>query len=202
MHPKYFGESHDMAKRQIMRWLAPDERWTAHPMWFDQRPGDPCVPNFPDQYAKALGVRIVDADPEDRSRFHEAAASCGEHLLLDPDTGLWQGRNSKKHVTVEQFIQIVKSPCRQGKLTLIYDQSYRRDKVNIWNQTETKLRVLHDLGVHVVAYMAHEGSKVRFIWASPDPELIKDATHRMQEKSGFSYCRFVDDGCGHVSDHQ
>ena len=201
MHPKYFGESHDMAKQQIMQWLAPDEQWAAHPMWFDQRAEDPRHPNFPDKYAKALGVRIVDGDHRDRSKFHEVAATCGEHLLLDPDTGLWQGRNSKKHVTVEQFTQIVKSQVRQGKLTLIYDQSYRRDKVNIWKQTEAKLRNLRGKDVHAVAYMAHEGSKVRFIWASRNPETIKDATQRMQEKSGFPYCRFVDDGCGHVSDH-
>ena len=200
MHPRFFGESHDMAKRQIMRWLAPKERWAAHPMWFDQGPEDRCYPDFPSEYAAALGVCIVDVDPQDRSKFFEAAQTCGEHLLLDPDTGLWKGRNSRKHVTVKQFVQIVKSPDRRGKLTLIYDQSYRRDHggVDIWKQTEEKLRGLRCSGVHAAAYMAHGGSKVRFIWASPDPEAVKEATRRMQAKSGFPYRRFVDDGCGHV----
>ena len=200
MHPKYFGESHDMAKRNIMEWLAPNEQWIAHPMLFNERPEPPLDRAFLQQYRVALGVEIVDNESEYKNLL-DASKKCEEHLLLDPDTGLLKPRNnrrSKKHVMVDQFIEIVKSPYRPGKLTLIYDQSYSRGNGDIWKQTAVKLRDLRDSCVHAVAYMAHAGSSVRFIWASPNSESITEATQRMQAISEFPSWRFIDDGCGHV----
>ena len=188
MHPKFFGESHDIAKRRIMRWLAPHERWAAHPMWFEQRPGSPRDRAFLKEYATALDVDIVKDESRDREAFLAAAKACCRHLLLDPDTGMslsTSRRNSRKHVRVDQFIQIVKSPSRPDKLTLIYDQSYLRNGVDIWEQTRAKLRCLDDAEVYAVAYMAHEGSRVRFIWASTDREAIAGATRRIRSKPGF-----------------
>ncbi len=137
MHPKYFGASHDMAKRAIMGWLDPNpnERWEAHPMWFNKRPKPPDDRAFLDKYAAALGVDIVNGESRDKNKLLEVAQKCRVHLLLDPDTRLWKPQNntrSKKHVTVHQFIAFVKSPCRQDKLTLVYDQSYRRGGGDIW----------------------------------------------------------------------
>ena len=203
MKPKFFGESHDLAKRQIMKWLAPSEPWVAHPMWFDQRPEDPDEPDFLEKYSAVLDVQIVDGNSRYWNDFPQDAERCHENLLLDPDTGLWtpaNGRRSRKHVTVAQFVQIAISRERQDKLTLIYDQSYIRSGHNIRTQTEAKLRTLRGSYVHSVAYIAHEGSNVRFIWASTDRQAITEATQRIQTKSGFPRWRFVDDGCGHVRD--
>ena len=203
MKPKFFGESHDMAKRQIMNWLTPDKPWAAHPMWFCQNPEDPDAPDFLEKYSAALDVRIVEGNPRCWNNFPQEAETCPEHLLLDPDTGLSQprnGRRSRKHVTLSQFTQIARSPNRQGKLTLIYDQSYFRQGHDLRVQTQAKLRTLRGSGVHSAAYMAHEGTKVRLIWASTDYQAITDATRRMQKMSQFPIWRFIDDGCGHVQD--
>lgn len=198
MHPKYFGESHDMAKRQIMEWLAPGEPWAAHMMWFNQEKGDLAYPNFQQEYEAALRVNHVDACPQDRGTFLAAAQNCGDHLLLDPDTGLWT-RKTGKNVTYEQFEQIVGSENRQGRITLIYDQSYVRGDGDVWKQTKAKLLELRlNLNIHAAAYIVHAGSFVRFIWASTDCELINRATRRMQGESCYPFWRFVDDGCGHV----
>ena len=139
MKPKFFGESHDMAKRQIMKWLDPCKPWVVHPMWFDQKPEDPDDPAFLEKYSAALDVCIVDGNPRHWNNFPQDAHRCPKHLLLDPDTGLSQprnGRRSRKHVTVTQFIGIVTAPDRQGKLTLIYEQSYFRQGHNIGIQTQ------------------------------------------------------------------
>ena len=60
MHERFFGESRDIAKRQIMKWLAPNVRWSAHPMWYGNRKAKPHVPNFLNCYAAAIDVAIVD----------------------------------------------------------------------------------------------------------------------------------------------
>ena len=49
-----------------------------------------------------------------------------------------------------------------------------------------------------VAYMAHEGTRVRLIWASTDTDFMTQVTTQMQQQSHYPCCRFIDDGCGHV----
>ena len=200
MKPTFFGDSHDMAKRQIMQWLAPNEIWAAHPMWYYKRPEPAAYHPFLDRYKTALNVRIVDRESGVRKEFLEAAQACEEHLLLDPDTGLQiDDRRLSTHVAISEFIQIVKRSNRQCKLTLIYDHSSYRDAQygDIWEQTKERLTRLYRAKVHAVTYMAHEGSRVRFTWASDSCELITKATRRMQEASRFPSWRFVDDGCAH-----
>ena len=89
MHQRFFGEARDIAKRQIMEWLAPNVRWAAHPMWYGNREAEPQVPDFLNRYATAIGVDIVDGgDSANPHALLEAASACREHLFLDPDTGL------------------------------------------------------------------------------------------------------------------
>jgi hypothetical protein len=226
MHPRFFGESRDIAKRQIMLWLAPDERWAAHPMWFYQRPQPPGDRAFLDQYAAALDADIVDGESPDQNTLFEASKTClttwryratpdqdallkatetcRAHLLLDPDTGLgktiYRDRDCKDrvtHVSFDQFIHIVKSPGRQNKLTLIYDQGNGRANFDI-HDAGRKLCRLRQANLHTVAYMAEPVLGLCFIWASTNADAITEATRRMQEVSGFPSRRFVDDGCGHV----
>ena len=201
MKPKYFGESHDMAKQQIMKWLIPKEKWAAHPMWYHQRENPLLIHAFLERYEATLDVDIVENESPDRRAFLAAATACPRHLLLDPDTGLWtpaRGGYPKKHVTIEEFLEIVTNTGRKDKLTLIYDQSYQRNDLDIWTQTVGKLLRLYRSGIHAVAYTAHAGSNVRFIWASKSNKLITQATRRMQEECRFPRWRFVDDGCGHL----
>ena len=202
MHPKFFGESRDITKRQLMRWLAPDERWAAHPMWFHrERPQPPEDGGFLNDYAAALDVDIVNGECRDPNTLLGAAATCKQHILLDPDTGLGdaQIREHVKHVTFDQFIRIVEHQSRQDKLTLIYDQALDRFNFSV-HDVMVKLRRLRESQLHAVAYVLERQLTTCFIWASTNAEVVADATHRMQAESRFPYRRFVDDGCGHVRD--
>ena len=117
MHQRFFGEARDIAKRQIMEWLAPDVTWAAYPMWYVDREAELHpelrVADFLNHYAAAIGVTIVDGgDCANPDALLEATLACRKHLFLDPDTGL--GKRTKKnrltHVDYDQFIQIVQAP--------------------------------------------------------------------------------------------
>ena len=228
MHPNFFGESRDITKRMVMRWLI-GESWAAHPMWFYDRAEAPRDRAFLEQYAAALDVEIVDGESPERNELFEAsqahprtwryraiddcdglleaARMCRAHLLLDPDTGLGETiyrdrhcRDRVTHVAFGQFIGIVRSQSCQNKLTLIYDQGYSHS-LNIQDlqvAVRAKLRYLREANIHAVAYVAEPSWKVCFIWASTTANAISEATQRMRDESGFPRCRFLDDGCEHV----
>ncbi len=121
MHPKYFGECYDNAKREIMRLLAPRESWAVHPMYFvKDRTEEDC--GFIGSYQRYLNAAVVDGDIWRRSEFLGITSVCRQHLLLDPDTGLGWDRD-RKHVSVDEFAEIVTAKCRRNKLTMIYPES-------------------------------------------------------------------------------
>ena len=202
MEPSKFGDSYDMAKLRVMQWLVPG-KWTAHPMWYNEKPAPVWARPFLVRYAQALNVRIVSGGASQyRDAFLPAARRCTEHLLLDPDKGLERPRNHrvlpKTHVTFDEFIRIVNSSKRQDKITLIYDQAYQTGPdlvARIGNKIQDMRNA--DANIHAVAYIAHRPN-VTFMWAVKDCKVITEATQRMQMDSQFPVCRFVDDGCGHV----
>ena len=203
MNPRFFGESRDIAKRQIMQWLAPGERWAVHPMWFSDRPESPSDRAFLDGYATALNANIVDGESRNVNELFAAAQHCGDHLLLDPDTGMSQPANgglTTKHVRVDQLIRIAMSPIRQDKLTLVYDQSFSF-KDDYERRIGTKLDRLCNASVHSAAYLAEPVLKVCFVWASANFGVLTKATRMMQKESGFPCNRFLGDGCGHVDNN-
>ena len=59
-------------------------------------------------------------------------------------------------------------------------------------------RLHQDRKIYAVGYLAELSLKVCFIWASTNPEVVRDATRNLQDASGFPDWRFVGDGCGHV----
>lgn len=200
MNPGSFGESRDITKRQLMKWLAPGEPWKAHPMWFHRdRPQPPEDADFLSKYATALDADIVEVENRDPGRLLAACEPCQRHLLLDPDTGLGDARVREhvKHVTFKQFIEILEHPNRRAKLTLIYDQAY--DRFNFGpHDVIVKLRRLRRADVRAVAYVLERQLATCFIWASMDEDVITDATHRVQAQSRFPSRKFLDDGCLHV----
>ena len=181
-----------MAKRQFMQWLAPNERWAAHPMWYNQRPEPAAYAPFLARYSAALDVDIIaDGESPNRNAFLEAAQACDMHLLLDPDIGL--GHNvGNEHVAYDEFIQILNSPGRQDRLTLIYDQGYARgqNQAAFRQRVDSKLQRLRRRHVHAVAYLAEPTLKVCFIWASTDAAIFTKATWMMQQESCFPAWRF------------
>ena len=195
MHHKFFGDSYDLVKRDIIHGLALAEEWAAHPMYFDPIP----VAGFVDRYAEFLGIDLAARHPP-RGILVNVSRACRRHLFLDPDTGLWKwqsnpGNRWHKHISMEELAQIANAPGREHRLTLVFDQSYSRSIGNEARRqrAEKKLQTLRcDHGVHGVAYVSH----AVFIWVSRDEDLLARATRRLRARSRLPRCRFVDDGCG------
>ena len=201
MHPGSFGESRDITKRQLMQWLTPGEPWDAHPMWFARdRPTPPEDVAFLNDYATGLDVDIIEGENRDPGTLLAACEPCQRHLLLDPDTGLGDARIREhvKHVTFDQFIQILGQRNRRTKLTLIYDQAYDRFNFGV-HDVIVKLRRLRRAEIRAVAYVLERQLATCFIWASMDEDLVTDATHRVQAQSRFPSRKFLDDGGGHIA---
>lgn len=82
-----FGDSYDIVKQGLLRWLSPCGPWVAHPMFTD--PVDALEVSA---FSRFLGVPLLSTevlDPgSDRDAYFSTAASCPDHLFLDPDTGL------------------------------------------------------------------------------------------------------------------
>ena len=85
----------------------------------------------------------------------------------------------KKFVTVDEFVAIAKAQARKEKLTLVFDQSFKREKNNPpQKQTAEKLRWLKECGVHAFAYVSH----ANFILASADSQILMKALKLLEDK--------------------
>ena len=190
MHPSKFGDTYEMAKLCVLDWLIPEKEWLIHPMYFP-RNGEERDETFPCRYADFLGLRLVNGDIWQRRNLVNAVAEESGHLFLDPDTGLQlDAARRGKFVSAGELIEIARSPAREGKLVLVYDQSVNFDEGKAGTrrqQVRRKLCRLHDAKVHTVAYVSH----IAFIWASTDPEVVCAATRRLLLASRLPGCRFV-----------
>ena len=194
MHPSKFGDTYDIAKLSMLPWLALDEGWFYHPMYFPGR-GEVYDGVFPGQYADFLGVRLVGGNIGNRRALVNSVAGNPGYLFLDPDTGLrLTNVRSRKHVTLNEFIEIAHGPARE--LVLVFDQSIDRNGGTRREQIKRKLCCLHEAQprVHGAAYVSH----IAFIWVSTDPRTVSEATCRFLQASGLPQCCLVDDGCGHI----
>ena len=207
MHPSKVGDVHDIAKPNILNWLAPDKKWLIHPMYFP-----PLSENrdeaFPCQYADYLQVRLVGGDITQRRHLVRAVAHDPGYLFLDPDTGLrLDNTRSRQHVTLGELIAIADPDGTTRNLVLVYDHTIDRNfnrkypdgerKGPPGQQVGRKLCTLHEAGVHAAAYIAHN-QRIAFIWASTDYEAVSDATRQIMSRSRLPDCCFIDDRCGHI----
>ena len=61
MHPSKFGDTYEMAKICMLRWLEGFEPWGIHPMYFPE-PDEQRNEAFPRNYADFLGITCVDGE--------------------------------------------------------------------------------------------------------------------------------------------
>ena len=73
MHPSKFGDTYEMAKLCMLHWLAPDEEWLIHPMYFPAQ-GEERDESFPCRYADFLGVCLVRGNIEQRAQLVDVVA--------------------------------------------------------------------------------------------------------------------------------
>ena len=185
-----FGDSYDIVKQSILRWLLPCGTWSVHPMFTDKDPT-----SYAKEYCRFLGVCPVTTETfrkYRRDRWVAAGNHCQDNLFLDPDTGLRLDKPKKdlnKCLLVDELVTVAN--VRPKKLTLVFDQSIdRRVKAFGTNQVQTrkKLERLKRLGVHGLAYRSH----ANFILVSCDQDVLKYAKSTLVNASQLPPERFVE----------
>lgn len=150
-----FGDSYDIVKQSLLRWLAPCGAWVTHPMfteWVD--------PSEAEAFSRFLGVPLLTTEnlhPSiERDAYLSRAIACGDNLFLDPNTGLRVPSASRadapEFVNGTELVTIAQA--RPDKLTLVFDQSIDR-RYPSRNQIEAKLLWLAEHGVYGVTYESH-----------------------------------------------
>ena len=185
MRPDFFGDSYDIVKREIIRGLAPPEHWVVHPMYFVEEP----EVEFLNQYEEFLGISLVEGWNNARSEVCAVGQRFQKHIFLDPDTGFWVSiprvrhrghqANWSEHLCVEELVEIATVDGRKHSLTLVYDQSYSRNRTFVQRRERAaeKLEQIHELSendVYGVAYVSHSV----LIWVSADKDGLIEATQR------------------------
>lgn len=186
MKRTFVGDSYDIVKQSLLRWLQPCGKWKAHPMFTDK-----VSANEAKRFSRLLGVSLVSREKLDsrtvRQEYFATARNCKCHLFLDPDTGLYIGKrhcSKATHLSLSELVDIARN--RQNLLTLVFDQSFsRRQKRR--QQLQGKLGALAKRGLYGIAYHSH----ACFILVGRDAKLVKRARKVLLQKSRLPPRRFI-----------
>ena len=197
MRPHHMGDDYDIVKREIMRSLALCEEWAVHPMYFDR--GEGVQRSFPSRHASFLQARLVPGNIWDRDEVVATAIQCRGHLLLDPDSGIWLGKNLTplygswdRHLKDTELVQIAQGSAREGTLTLVFADTQRDNfgpRYKRITRMLTGIRRRHE--IHGSGYVS---SRMALVWVSVDGELVKEATDRLVSGSALPRWRVAGAG--------
>jgi hypothetical protein len=186
MHMQYFGDSYDIVKQSLIRWLGTFGDWSVHPMLTQSATAQQV-----EAFERFLGARMICRDElttsTNRESYLSCATQCG-NLFLDPDTGLslretGLRKPKTKYLFAREFVQLVEQ--RPKALTLVFDQSLPRGKEGPC--MEHKLQELRAKGVHCFVYMSH----ACFILGGREEVLVRHAFDRVISESKLPGARFV-----------
>lgn len=188
MKPEFLGDSYDIVKHCLLRWLASMGPWATHPMFTERASSEQA-----DTYAHLLGTRILSREiltcEVDRDVYLAAARECHEHVFLDPDTGIRLKRKptARKKAPLYLFDNelVAIADARPRKLTLVFDQSLKRGSKH--QELQHKLSTLASHGVHSVAYVSH----ACFVLAGKDRSLVETALDTLKKESHLPGSRFL-----------
>src|SRR2546427_9518951 len=127
MNLRYLGDSYDIVKYCLLRWLSVLGPWSAHPMFTETVNGSGAA-----TFSALLGVPLLStevlAQGQDRNEYFTTAGSCASHLFLDPDTGVrlksTRGKKAPAYLFLDELVQVARR--RLSLLTLVFDQSVQR----------------------------------------------------------------------------
>lgn len=153
MRKKYLGDSYDIVKQSLLRWLGTFGEWSVHPMFTEDFEESKVA-----AFEKLLGVNVVSREiltvDSDRTTYLQPAFLCG-NLFLDPDTGLrmrsTRGVRAPEYIFADELVQLVSE--RPTSLTVVFDQSVGRGAEEL--HLDGKLRELRRRDVHGFAYISH-----------------------------------------------
>jgi hypothetical protein len=185
MQMRYFGDSYDIVKQSLLRWLRDFGDWSAHPMLTESVSEDGVA-----AFEKLLGVTVVSRDvltvDTDRTAYLAPASSCG-HLFVDPDTGLrmrpTRGVRAPEYLFARELVRLADQ--RPAYLTIVFDQSVGRGSERL--HLERKLRDLRHHDLYGFAYVSH----ACFLVACKDRGLVEGARSRIISESLLPEGRFL-----------
>jgi hypothetical protein len=106
---KHFGESYDIVKQSLIRWLAPFGRWSVHPM-FTEAPKQADAIAFATFLDAQLLSSVALTANTDRSTYF-ACTTASENLFLDPNKGLRlenvSGKRAPQFIFASELISLV-----------------------------------------------------------------------------------------------
>lgn len=178
MHMRFFGDSYDIVKQSLIRWLGKFGDWSVHPMLTESATAQQAM-----AFERFLGAQIICTEVLSATTNRESYLSCATkfgNLFLDPDTGLslreTRLRKPKtEYLFAREFVQLVEQ--RPKALTLVFDHSLPRGKERA--SMERKLEELQAKGVHCFAYVSH----ACFILGGGDKGLVRRAFKRVISES-------------------
>jgi hypothetical protein len=185
MRMRFFGDSYDIVKQSLLRWLHGFGEWSVHPMFTEVAPADKVsvFESFLDAHVVSTETLTLNTD---RLAYFERASSCG-HLFLDPDTGLrmlpTRGVRAPEYLFASEVLRL--SERRPNSLTLVFDQSVGRGSEQL--HLENKLRGLREHGVFGTAYLSH----ACFVLVGRDRALVERARAQVIAQSRLPEDRFL-----------
>ena len=127
MKLQYFGDSYDIVKKSLIRWLGEFGPWVTHPMFTED-----ISPEEAKAFSRLIGTPLLCAERlNSKTNRAEYFSSCNDvgNLFLDPDKGIYlkpcRGRNSENYVFGTELVEWCE--VRTNALTLVFDQSYSRE---------------------------------------------------------------------------
>ncbi len=186
MHMHHFGDSYDIVKQSLIRWLGKFGDWSVHPMLTESAAGQQVK-----AFERFLGARVICTEVltanTNRESYLSCATKCG-HLFLDPDTGLrlretGLRRPKTEYLFARELTRIVEH--RPKALTLVFDQSLARGSAS--RDMKPKLNEFQQHGISCFAYV----SQVCFILCSGDETLIRRAFKHVVIESRLPKDRFL-----------
>lgn len=189
MHPRFLGDSYDVVKQSLLRWLSALGPWSVHPMY-----AEPPTQGDVEAFEYLLGVvavsRAVLSPDTDRRVYFEPARNCDAHLFIDPDTGLAMRKKPRSELSsylfVDELVEI--ALARSNLLTLVFDQSVARGGER--RQLDAKLSELAERGLHGLAYVSH----ACFLLVARDVGLMERASKLVRRESRLPGTRFIERG--------
>lgn len=186
MRLPFLGDSFDIVKQSLLRWLGTCGPWSAHPMFTEPFPSADA-----EVLSRLLGVPLLSREvltPDtDRDAYFAPARDCSSHLFLDPDTGLSlrtvPAAKRPTYLLRAELVDIAGS--RPERLTLVFDKSVARGKER--EQMEGKIAALADDGLHGFAYVSH----ACFLLVGRNGDAVVKALKAIQHQSRLPESRFL-----------
>ena len=171
MRLDFSGDTYDLAKRFLMRCLAPDGPWGIVPMFTDG-----WSPEQVALFEKLLGGKVLISNCIKRTRRRQQVTTAGDwvgHVLIDPDKGIQfpdSNRGSTSHARLNELVR--EAQARPTQLILVFDQSYANAKIPAKIRSmKSKLAHLEENGVVGFGYRG----QASFLILSCDPGVLQQA---------------------------